>query len=66
LTNILFDDIIDFLVEIRGQCWLEKNIGIASIHYQWDNLINKVFDIGNEHSIDLDTRKHKIRALIKT
>ena len=66
LTNILFDNIIDFLVDIRGQCWIEENIGIASIHNQWDNLINNVFNIANDHSIDLDNRKKNIKTLLQT
>ena len=65
LTNILFDDIINFLVDIRGQCWLEENIGIASIHKQWDSLINKVFDIANDHSIDINSRKQNIKTLLQ-
>jgi len=43
LTNILFDEIIDFLVDVRGQCWVTENIGTASIHYQWDDLIVNIF-----------------------
>lgn len=65
LTNVLFDDIIDFLVDVRGQCWLEKNIGIASLHNQWDNLINQIFEIANDHSIQIGDRKNKIRLMLQ-
>lgn len=65
LTNILFDDIINFLVDVRGQCWIEENIGTASIHNQWDSLINKIFDIANDNSIEVIDRKIKIMTLLQ-
>jgi len=63
LTHISFDDIIDFLVNIRGCCWINNNIGVASIHYQWDKLINKIFQIAND-SIEPGIKKRKIKSLL--
>lgn len=65
LTNILFTDIIDFLVEVRGQCWVNENIGTASIHYQWDDLINKIFVFANDQTIDVGQRKLLITQLLQ-
>jgi len=65
LTNILFDDIVEFLVEVRGQCWVNENIGTASIHYQWDHLIVNIFSIANNQDIDIDKRKELIKALLQ-
>lgn len=56
LTNINFDHIIDFLVDVRMQCWINEEIGIRSIHYQWDPLMNQLFKIGNNEG---DTNKMK-------
>jgi hypothetical protein len=64
ISNILIDDIINFIVDVRGQCWVNENIGTASIHYQWDGLINKIFDIANNQTIDLEERKKNIRKLL--
>lgn len=65
LTNILFDEIIDFLVDVRGQCWLNENIGVASIHDQWDDLINDFFAIANDQSIAIEDRKSNIKSLLQ-
>lgn len=65
LTHILFEEIIDFLVDVRGQCWVNENIGTASVHYQWDDLIKKVFDIANDQLIDRNTQKENIKTLLR-
>ncbi len=58
LTNVLFTNIIDFLVEVRGQSWLQAGIGVTSKHDQWDPLINNIFKIANEGE-DMFTPKEK-------
>lgn len=65
LTNILFDEIVDFLVDVRGQCWVTENIGTASIHYQWDDLIVNIFSIANNQEIPIDERKVLIKKLLQ-
>jgi hypothetical protein len=65
LNNILFEDIINFLVDVRGQSWANANIGTASIHYQWEGLIIKLFEIANNHNIDRNTQKQKIKDLLQ-
>jgi hypothetical protein len=44
------------LAEIRGQCWIESGIGVASVHYQWDEQINKIFAIANDFRKPLPDR----------
>ena len=36
VQHITFSEMIRFLVEIRGQSWINANIGVASVHYQID------------------------------
>lgn len=60
---VTFLDMFRFLVDVRGQCWINANIGVASIHYQWDPLINDLFrtindpDIAREEKIQLMTHR---------
>jgi hypothetical protein len=56
LTYILYQEMIDFLVDIRGQSWLKSKIGIASVHYQWDPLIKLMFEAANDFSETEDQR----------
>lgn len=57
---ITFSQIAEFLVEIRGQCWIESGIGVASIHYQWDEQINKIFAMANDFEKPLPERQSTI------
>jgi hypothetical protein len=65
LTNILLTDIIQWLVDVRGHCWVEKNIGTASVHLQWDELINRIFMIANDKGKEPDEQKELIAALLR-
>lgn len=60
LTYITFSQIVKFLVEVRGQCWVESGIGVASIHYQWDEQINKIFEIANDFEHSPNERQSEI------
>ncbi|OYZ01007.1 MAG: hypothetical protein B7Y37_08925 [Sphingobacteriia bacterium 28-36-52] len=64
LTQISLEHIIDFILETRGQCWIESGIGVASIHNQWDQLINSVFQVANDQTVDMADRKNKIQGLL--
>lgn len=65
ISNITFDDIIDFIVNIRGTCWVDENIGVASIHYQWDELMNKIFSVANDLSKGTVQRKTEIKTILQ-
>lgn len=57
---ITFAEIARFLVEVRGQCWIESGIGISSVHFQWDKQINKVFAFANDFEKQLSERQSAI------
>lgn len=63
--NITLDDILDFLLFIRGGCWVDTNIGLRSIHPQWPKLVNDIFQIGNDaNSTTLDKKKQAMALMI--
>ena len=64
LTYLTYAEIIRFLVEIRGSCWVEANIGVASVHYQWNPTIRLVFDIANSTDRSIQERCEQIMKLI--
>ena len=57
---ITFPQITQFIVEVRGQSWLESGIGVASVHYQWDEQLNKIFEIANDFEKSLAERQSAI------
>ncbi len=61
---ITFAQIAQFLAKIRGQCWIESGIGVASLHYQWDEQINKVFAIANDFKKSLHERQFAIMEFL--
>ena len=56
VTYIKFRDVIAFLVDVRGQSWINCNLGVASSHPQWDDVLTKVFSIANKHELPADER----------
>jgi hypothetical protein len=60
VTYVTYSDAVRFLVEVRGECWLNKNIGVASVHYQWNPLINRIFEIANTNSRSIEERCSEI------
>lgn len=64
LLNISIDSIIDFFVDVRGGCWINQNLGIASLHSQWEPIISDILKIANEHEIEVAVRKERIRNLL--
>jgi hypothetical protein len=59
-TYITFDEVIRFLADVRGQSWAESGLGVASIHHQWDPLINEVFAVVNDFTIPLEERQKMV------
>lgn len=57
---ITFAQMAQFITDIRGQCWIKSGIGVASVHYQWDEQINEVFAIANDHSKSLSQKQSAI------
>lgn len=65
VANISFDHIIEFLVTVRGQCWIEKGMGIRSHHPQWDPLINEIFRLCNQRQ-DINEMKQSIKNYLQS
>lgn len=64
LKHIPLEHIVDFLLYVRGQCWIENEIGVASIHYQWDSTVNKIFEIANQPERNINEKKEKILQIL--
>lgn len=60
VTYVTYSDAIRFMVEERGECWRNANIGVASVHYQWNPLINRIFKIANDSSSSIEARCREI------
>lgn len=56
VTYIPFRCVIRFLVTVRGQSWIDCDLGVASVHTQWDEVLDEVFSIANEHTLLVDQR----------
>lgn len=50
ISYFTYSELVRFLVEVRGACWVEAGIGVASVHYQWNPLINSILEI--DRSVD--------------
>jgi len=57
---ITFSQMARFLVHVRGQCWINAGIGVASVHYQWDDQIKTIFEIANDFNKPIETRESDI------
>jgi hypothetical protein len=61
-----YEDLVRFLVSVRGECWVTANIGVASVHDQWNPLIKEVFEIANDQSRPIDERrKEALRKILE-
>ncbi|MGA9564231.1 MAG: hypothetical protein WBS19_01790 [Candidatus Korobacteraceae bacterium] len=59
------EPMVRFLAEVRGDCWVNQGIGMASVHYQWDKMINSIFKIANERAAPLPDRCERIIAELR-
>lgn len=65
LSFISCSDIIDFLIGQRGECWVESEIGVRSIHDSWDKLINDLFKIANNPKITSEQKMTCVYEVLK-
>jgi hypothetical protein len=63
VQHISFQEIIRFLDE-RAQCYKTHGPCVASVHYQWDPLINEAFRIFNSADAP-DRRRSRVLRLLK-
>ena len=61
---ITFEQAAAFIVNVRGQCWVEANLGVASSHHQWDQLLVDIFEIANDQSKSSEARIKQIQAFL--
>lgn len=66
VTFITFDEAIRFIVEIRGQCWIDANIGVSSLHHQWDELLIDIFELANKVDLSVEERVTEIKTYLAT
>lgn len=66
VSYITFEEAISFIVEVRGQCWIDANIGVASCHHQWDRLLIDVFAIANKLGESVAQRAQEIQLMLAT
>jgi hypothetical protein len=64
VSYITLREAISFIVEVRGNCWINKNIGVASVHHQWDSLLVEIFDIANRVDQPTSDRVQAIESLL--
>jgi hypothetical protein len=66
VTYITFREAIEFIVRERGQCWVEANIGVASLHHQWDDMLIEIFHIANSYERSVEQRADDIETFLAT
>ncbi len=66
VTYITFREVITFIVTVRGQSWIEENIGVASIHDQWDDILTTMFAIANRTDCSVQKRVEEIETFLAT
>jgi len=59
-----YESIKEFYLE-RGACWNDLNKGIKSVHWQWDPLINDIFEVVNNITTCYDEKNNCINDLMK-
>jgi hypothetical protein len=64
VTYISFSEIVSFIVNVRGQCWLEMGLGVASSHPQWDPVLTTVFALANDQTKSTSTRAKDIEQYL--
>ena len=64
VTYITYDHVIDFIINIRGESWMNENIGVASLHQQWPSLLKDIFNIVNDNSSEIEEKRIKIKDVL--
>lgn len=66
MSCITFEEAISFIVDVRGQCWIDASIGVASSHQQWDKLLVDIFAVANRTDEPFADRVRVIESLLAT
>lgn len=63
VPQITFREIAEFVVDLRTPCWAQFNMGVKSLHGQWDEMIREIWDIGNPQMAGSDS--DKVEAILQ-
>lgn len=63
---LTYREAIRFVVEIRGESWIEAAIGVKSVHQQWDEMLIEMFRIANAHDRSIDQRVSDLESFLAT
>jgi hypothetical protein len=66
VTYITHRDAVRFIVEIRGQSWIEAGIGVASVHQQWDEMLVDLFRLAKADNRTVDERTDDVESFLTT
>jgi len=47
IQQITFQEIAEFIVKVRTQCWIQAGLGVHSQHPQWDEMILRIWKLGD-------------------
>ncbi|MFA8451947.1 MAG: hypothetical protein ACEPOW_14725 [Bacteroidales bacterium] len=65
VTYFTIDEIINFIITVRGECWINANMGVASHHQQWNPFLNEIFEIANNQSSTQEEKQIRIKEYIE-
>ena len=63
---ITYREAIQFIVDVRGNSWIEAGIGVTSVHQQWDEMLVEMFRIANAHDRDAGQRVSDLGSYLAT
>lgn len=66
VSYITFEQAISFIVQVRGQSWIDSNIGVASSHHQWDELLVDILSVANKLKEPEQDRIQEIKSMLAT
>jgi hypothetical protein len=65
ITYITFGEVVQFLVDVRGQSWIYSGIGVASRHDQWDPMVKDIFVIASDSGLTPNEKLSKVTDLLE-
>jgi hypothetical protein len=66
VSYITYQEAARFIVEVRGNSWIDAGIGVKSVHQQWDEMLIEVFKIANVHERSVEQRVADLLSFLVT
>ena len=66
VTYITYREAIQFIVDVRGNSWIEAGMGVKSVHQQWDEMLVEMFRIANAQDRDVSQRVSDLESYLAT